>query len=161
MVFVLGMTLKFQKFYMNTIFVNNHHFPTNTWSLKHWCNMTWMGQSKWFCIWNDFEIPKISHENTIFANNQMQTLLLKPKTHVGHGQTAGQPTNAIEVSSIILFQKKISYIFWICNVIMHAQWILKRIFGIFWMYFGVLECFLCFLYDFLFKKIKTIHSILQ
>ena len=60
MIFVLGMTLKFQKFYMKTIFTNSHPFPANTRSLKHLCDMTRLGNENDFCAWNDFEIPKIS-----------------------------------------------------------------------------------------------------
>ena len=70
MIFVLGMTLKFQKFYMKIFFANNHPFPANTRSLKHWCDMTCLGNQNGFCAWKDFEISKIPHENTIFANNQ-------------------------------------------------------------------------------------------
>ena len=70
MIFVLGMTLKFQKFCMKTIFANSHPFLANTQSLKHWCDMTRLGNQNGFYAWNDFEIPKIPHENTIFANNQ-------------------------------------------------------------------------------------------
>ena len=70
MVFVLGMTLKFQKFYMKIFFANNHPFFANTQSLKHWCDMTRLGNQNDFYACNDFEIPKIPHENTIFANNQ-------------------------------------------------------------------------------------------
>ena len=70
MVFVLGMTLKFQKFYMKLFFANSHLFPANTRSLKHWCDMTRLGNQMIFGVWNNFEIPTIPHENTIFANNQ-------------------------------------------------------------------------------------------
>ena len=108
MVFVLGMTLKFQKFYMKTIFANNHPFPANTRSLKHWCDMTRLGNPNDFCAWNDFGIPKIPHENTFIANTQpffMQTLHLKPKIFWGMTRPGGNLKMQLKLVASFLFKE--------------------------------------------------------
>ena len=68
MVFVLGMTLKFQKFYMKIFFANSHPFPANTRSLKHWCDMTRLGNQ------NDFFVFGITLK---FQKSHMKTQSLQ------------------------------------------------------------------------------------
>ena len=112
MVFVLGMTLKFQKFYMKAIFANSHPFLANTQCLKRWCDMTRLGNQNDFCVWNNFEIPKTP-----------SCKHLKPKTLLWHDQTGEQSKMQLKLAPSYIFKESGSnsggMLIW---KVYHLQW---------------------------------------